>query len=124
MFLDTFLGSIGVEESVVAKIRSSLDGLADDIEGLRLGEAGGFGGSAAGERMRSETAQASEFITAAMQDMAKVLREFGINLELWQDDMSFTDDDAGARITALQKVQDSWAGTELPGATTATTGGA
>jgi hypothetical protein len=128
MYLDTFLGSIGVEESVVKQIRASLDGLADDLSGMELGEAGGFGGSAAGSRMKQETAQAAAHITDAMKAMAGVLRDFGINLELWQDDMSYTDDDAGERIQALHRVQDTVAGTRLPGAPVeavpAATGGA
>lgn len=107
MYLDTFLGAIGVDESVVADIRSSLNGFADEIGAAKLPLAGGFGGSTPGHRMTTETNQAQEFIVSAMQELADGLREFGINLELWQDDMSYTDDDAAAQIQSLQKVQET-----------------
>jgi hypothetical protein len=107
MYLDTFLGAIGVQESVVTKIRTNLNAFADQIGEAKLPEAGGFGGSAAGHRMTTETNAAQEFIVSAMQELADGLREFGINLELWQDDMAYTDDDAAAQIQSLQKVQEN-----------------
>lgn len=130
MYLDTFLGAIGVEESMIKKIRSSLDGFADEVGSVRLGKAGGFGGSEAGNRMRTETAKASEHLTAGMQELADVLREFGINLELWQDDMSYTDDDAATQIQSIQKAQEPLAqvyqvgGSTEPVPAPTTTGGA
>ncbi|MBA2956112.1 hypothetical protein GON03_17360 [Nocardioides sp. MAH-18] len=107
MYLDTFLGAIGVDAGVVAKIRSNLDAFADDIGGAKLPQAGGFGGSSAGHRMTTETNAAQEFIVSAMQDLADGLRDFGINLELWQEDMAYTDDDAAVQIQAIQKVQET-----------------
>jgi len=130
MYLDTFLGSIGVEESVIKKIRSSLDGFADDISGMRVEGEIGFGGSPPGSRMKTHTTQTAQHITAAMQELADVLREFGINLELWQNDMSYTDDDAAVQMQAIQKVQERVERTHLRGAgrapspAPATTGGA
>lgn len=107
MYLDTFLGAIGVDESVVTRIRANLNAFADEIGAAQLPRAGGFGGSPAGHRMTSETNNAQEFMVSAMQELADGLREFGINLELWQDDMSYTDDDAAAQIQSLQKVQET-----------------
>lgn len=107
MYLDTFLGAIGVEESVVTRIRTNLNEFADQIGAAELPAAGGFGGSPAGHRMTSETNYAQEFMFSAMKELADGLREFGINLELWQDDMSYTDDDAAAQIQSLQKVQET-----------------
>ena len=51
MYLDTFLGAVGVDQDVIAKIRSNLNAFADDISSVDLAKAGGFGGSAAGHRM-------------------------------------------------------------------------
>jgi hypothetical protein len=125
MYLDTFLGAIGVDEGVVAQIRSKLNGFADDIGAAELSQAGGFGGSPAGHRMLTETNAAQEFMVSAMQDLADSLREFGINLELWQDDMSYTDDDAAAQILALQKVQETVAeAVRAPMTVPASSGGA
>ena len=107
MYLDTFLGSVGVDQEVVQTIRHALDGYADSIGSVELGKFGHLGGSAAGARMVSDTNLAQEKIVTAMQELQAGLREYGLNLELWQKDMAATDDEANARIQAIRSVQET-----------------
>lgn len=127
MYLDGFLSAIGVDEAIVKQIRANLNGFADDIGGVRLAEAGGLGGSAAAARLAADTDLAQQHIVGAMQELAAALREFGINLDLWQGDMSYTDDDAGDRIRAIQVAQERVSATnfhDAPAAPLATAGDA
>ncbi len=124
MYLDGFLTAIGVDDLMVRQIRATLDGFADDLGNVELVEASGLGGSATGIQLASDTNLAQAQIVGAMQELAAALREFGINLDLWQGDLTYTDEEASLQIQAIREIQDTVSYDDFHNVPASTGGGA
>lgn len=134
VFVDEFLGSIGVEQETINKIMSILEESAQELDGGKPGDVrhGAFGGSEKGVALGGDTSLAHQHVVDAMTELVAGMKGYRVNVDKWQGDMSFTDEDAGVRLQAITNTSlcttgtnfhDTPATTSCQAPSVATTGG-
>lgn len=103
VFVDEFLGSIGVEREVIDRIMAMLEQGAQGLDEGKPGDVreAAFGASEKGMALAADTALARHHLVAAIEEMAAGLRGFRGNLDKWQGDLTSTDEDAGSTLTRI-----------------------
>lgn len=109
VFVADFLGSIGVEQQAINKIMAMLDESAGALDGVKPGEvrSGSFGGSEQASALDADTRLAHQHVVRAIDEMVAGMKGFRSNVDKWQSDLSFTDDDQGDSYRRLQGTTDS-----------------
>lgn len=112
VFVEEFLGSIGVEEQAISRIMALLDESATALDGAKPGELSpaAFGGSEKGAALGADTSLAHQHVVAAINELVAGMKGYRINVDKWRGDMAFTDEDAG---DSFARLQGSAAGTQL-----------
>lgn len=102
--LDGVLGALNVPELEVAKLRSLLEGYADDLgtdDLVRPVPGSTFGGSSAGGNLGHHTQLAQQVLAGALKDMVTGLRGQSESLREFTYDVGLRDEETTADMTAL-----------------------
>ena len=104
---EAFLGTIGVDQATINKIKTMLDHDAEVLDGHRPAEVvhGAFGGSWAGQDLGIQTSTAHQHVVAAIQEMVSGMSGFRANVTKFETDMVVTDDDNGAMLSNLRQIE-------------------
>ena len=104
---EAFLGTIGVDQATINKIKAMLDESADSINGHRPGEVvgGAFGASGAGQDLDLQTSTAHRHVVEAIEEMVAGMTGFRVNVTKFETDMVVTDDDNGAMLDNLRQIE-------------------
>ena len=98
------LAALNVPELEIAKLRSLLEGYADDLDTgdlVRPTPQKNFGGSWAGSNLAHHTSLAQETLASALKDMVLGLRGQSRSLRDFTFDMQQRDEETTADLTAL-----------------------
>jgi hypothetical protein len=103
--LEEFLGSSGIEDDTIKLIMQVLEEDADAIAQAPPGAVPptAFGASDSGSDLGTHTSLAHEYVTTALKEMVAGLLGYRINIDRWQCDVNFTDEDAAVAFQGIEK---------------------